>query len=64
MTFLGFLLLAQYPGCFFAQGKIHKEEAKAQWESVFAHELDGLPVLRVIITHMHPDHIGLAHWLC
>ena len=43
---------------------IHSDEAKAQWESVFAHELDGLPVLRVIVTHMHPDHIGLAHWLC
>jgi glyoxylase-like metal-dependent hydrolase (beta-lactamase superfamily II) len=43
---------------------IHKEEAKAHWEEIFAHELDGLPVLRVIVTHMHPDHIGLAHWLC
>jgi glyoxylase-like metal-dependent hydrolase (beta-lactamase superfamily II) len=43
---------------------IHKDEAKAQWEEIFAHELDGLPVLRVLVTHMHPDHIGLAHWLC
>ena len=43
---------------------IHKDEAKAQWEEIFAHELEGLPVLRVIVTHMHPDHIGLAHWLC
>lgn len=43
---------------------IHRDEAKAQWESVFAHELEGLPVLRVIVTHMHPDHIGLADWLC
>ena len=43
---------------------ITRDEAKAQWESVFAHELDGLPILRVIVTHMHPDHIGLAHWLC
>ena len=34
-----------------------------QWEEIIAHELDGLPVLRVIVTHMHPDHIGLAHWL-
>ena len=33
------------------------------WEQVFASQLDGLPVLRVICTHMHPDHIGLAHWL-
>jgi glyoxylase-like metal-dependent hydrolase (beta-lactamase superfamily II) len=43
---------------------IARDEAKAQWEQVFANELDGLPVLRVIVTHMHPDHIGLAHWLC
>ena len=43
---------------------ISKDESKAQWESVFANELDGLPILRVIVTHMHPDHIGLAHWLC
>jgi len=43
---------------------IHRDEAKAQWESIFANELEGSPVLRVIVTHMHPDHIGLAHWLC
>ncbi len=35
----------------------------AAWEQVFATQLDGLPVLRVLVTHMHPDHIGLAHWL-
>ncbi|HEY5582371.1 MAG TPA: MBL fold metallo-hydrolase, partial [Rhodoferax sp.] len=39
---------------------ISSEPAKAQWEQVFANELDGLPILRVIVTHMHPDHIGLA----
>lgn len=43
---------------------IARDEAKAQWEQVFQNELEGLPVLRVIVTHMHPDHIGLAHWLC
>ncbi len=43
---------------------ISKDEAKAQWERIFTHELEGLPVLRVIVTHMHPDHIGLAWWLC
>jgi glyoxylase-like metal-dependent hydrolase (beta-lactamase superfamily II) len=37
---------------------------RAAWEEVFATGLDGLPVLRVIVTHMHPDHIGSAHWLC
>jgi glyoxylase-like metal-dependent hydrolase (beta-lactamase superfamily II) len=43
---------------------ITRDEAKAQWEQVFATQLEGLPILRVIVTHMHPDHIGLAHWLC
>jgi glyoxylase-like metal-dependent hydrolase (beta-lactamase superfamily II) len=37
---------------------------RAAWESVFATALGGLPVLRVIVTHMHPDHIGSAQWLC
>ena len=42
---------------------IDNEGTRAAWEQVFANELRGLPVLRVICTHMHPDHIGLAHWL-
>ena len=37
---------------------------RAGWERIFATALGGLPVLRVIVTHMHPDHIGSAHWLC
>ena len=36
---------------------------RAAWEQVFATQLGGLPVLRVVVTHMHPDHVGLAHWL-
>lgn len=43
---------------------IDHAESRAQWEQVFESQLDNLPVLRVIVTHMHPDHIGLAHWLC
>lgn len=43
---------------------LHTEDSKAHWESVFTHALDGLPIVRVLATHMHPDHIGLAHWLC
>lgn len=37
---------------------------RGQWEKIFANFLEGLPVLRVLVTHMHPDHLGLAHWLC
>ena len=40
------------------------EETKLLWERVFAATLGGRPVKRVIVTHFHPDHIGLAGWLC
>ena len=42
---------------------ITSDATRSAWEQVFANELQGLPVHRVIVTHMHPDHIGLAHWL-
>lgn len=43
---------------------IANDPSRALWEQIFATELQGLPILRVIVTHMHPDHIGLAYWLC
>ena len=36
------------------------DRQKECWRSVFEKHLDGLPVTRVIATHMHPDHTGLA----
>ena len=51
------------PGWTIVDCGITNDTTREAWEQVFAHELDGLPVLRVIVTHMHPDHIGLAHWL-
>jgi glyoxylase-like metal-dependent hydrolase (beta-lactamase superfamily II) len=36
--------------------------AKALWEVLLAGPLSGRPVRRVIVTHHHPDHIGLAGW--
>ena len=42
---------------------IANDATRSGWESVFEGALDGLPVLRVIVTHMHPDHVGNAHWL-
>jgi glyoxylase-like metal-dependent hydrolase (beta-lactamase superfamily II) len=37
---------------------------KEAWRQIFAGPMKGLPLLRVVVTHMHPDHMGLAHWLC
>ncbi|MEY4696672.1 MAG: hypothetical protein RIT14_1100 [Pseudomonadota bacterium] len=35
---------------------------KAIWQGLLAGPLRGRPVRRVIVTHHHPDHIGLAGW--
>ncbi|HSX55581.1 MAG TPA: MBL fold metallo-hydrolase [Sphingomonas sp.] len=40
-------------------------EAVEAWRALFAAEpLAERPVGRVICTHFHPDHAGLAGWLC
>lgn len=38
-------------------------QAEAAWNTAFAHRLSGKPIKRVICTHMHRDHAGLAGWL-
>jgi len=37
--------------------------AREAWEAQFAGPLAGRTITRVICTHFHPDHIGLAGWL-
>jgi glyoxylase-like metal-dependent hydrolase (beta-lactamase superfamily II) len=37
---------------------------RANWEQLFASAMDNEPVLRVLATHCHPDHVGLSGWLC
>jgi len=38
------------------------KRGRAIWASVLAGPLAGKPVARVLVTHHHPDHIGLAGW--
>ncbi len=40
------------------------EGAKKVWHEVEEKLFKHAPVNRVIVTHMHPDHIGMAGWLC
>jgi len=41
---------------------IANEESKAIWQRVFD-TLGSRPITRIIGTHFHPDHVGLAGWL-
>lgn len=42
---------------------IRTNDTLRAWTQLFAGALGDVPVGRVICTHMHPDHIGLAGWL-
>ena len=33
------------------------------WRAILEGPLAGTPVTRILCTHMHPDHLGLAGWL-
>jgi len=35
----------------------------AAWNQVFAEALGGAAITRVFVTHMHPDHVGMAGWI-
>jgi len=39
------------------------ERTRDLWQGVFAADLDGRSIARVLVTHFHPDHMGNAHWL-
>ena len=43
---------------------LHTDIARERWEHIAANHLQGLPVVRLVCTHMHYDHAGLARWLC
>ena len=41
---------------------LSSKRGKAVWQGLMAVTLAGKPVTRLIVTHHHPDHVGLAGW--
>ncbi len=39
------------------------DSVAAAWREQFAHAPDQRRMTRVLVTHMHPDHVGMAGWL-
>jgi glyoxylase-like metal-dependent hydrolase (beta-lactamase superfamily II) len=40
------------------------EPTRSVWQALLAGPLAGRRLTRLIVSHFHPDHIGLAGWLC
>ena len=43
---------------------IDDHASRAAWDALLDGPLAGRKLTRIIATHFHPDHIGLAGWLC
>ncbi|MDJ0826372.1 MAG: MBL fold metallo-hydrolase [Rhodobacter sp.] len=41
---------------------VDSRRSRAIWTSLLDGPLRGAPVARVLVTHHHPDHVGLAGW--
>jgi glyoxylase-like metal-dependent hydrolase (beta-lactamase superfamily II) len=41
---------------------LHSSSTRALWEDILAGPLAGRPVARVVLTHHHPDHVGMVGW--
>ncbi|RBO53615.1 MBL fold hydrolase [Rhodovulum sp. BSW8] len=50
------------PGWTLVDTGLDTERTRAIWQTLLAGPLGGRPVRRVILTHHHPDHVGLAGW--
>lgn len=43
---------------------IYSGVTRKAWENIIGSELENAPLTRVLVTHLHPDHVGCAGWLC
>ncbi|MEE9347516.1 MAG: MBL fold metallo-hydrolase [Robiginitomaculum sp.] len=57
-------ILRDGPGWAIIDTGIGSKASKEIWKTVFSGMMKNKPVTKVICTHLHPDHTGLAGWLC
>lgn len=51
------------PGWTLVDTGLNSPETMKAWEQIVRDDLAGRPITRLIVTHMHADHAGLAGWL-
>src|ERR1700754_2350149 len=56
-------LLADGDGWTMVDAGFGNEESIAAWTTLFEGPLKGVKITRLIVTHSHPDHVGLAGWI-
>ncbi|MEM6709479.1 MAG: MBL fold metallo-hydrolase, partial [Pseudomonadota bacterium] len=60
LNHINLYLLEDVDGWWVVDTGLNLEEVTALWDEIFRTELGGKPVIAVLCTHFHPDHIGQA----
>ncbi|WP_207063232.1 MBL fold metallo-hydrolase [Motiliproteus sp. SC1-56] len=56
-------LLEDGEGWTLVDSGIGTDQVKSLWKALLDGPLAGRPLRRILVTHFHPDHVGLAGWL-
>jgi glyoxylase-like metal-dependent hydrolase (beta-lactamase superfamily II) len=57
-------LLADGEGWTLIDAGLSSGRTRERWQALLATSIFERPIRRLIATHFHPDHMGLASWLC
>ncbi|USG62915.1 MBL fold metallo-hydrolase [Sneathiella marina] len=63
LDYINLYLIEDENGWTMVDSGFNSELIKDLWEDIFRTKLKGKPVTRLICTHFHPDHMGLAGWI-
>lgn len=63
LAFINVWAIAEDGGWAIVDTGLGGEATRQTWRDAIAGPLEGKPVTRVFVTHLHPDHIGMAGWL-
>jgi glyoxylase-like metal-dependent hydrolase (beta-lactamase superfamily II) len=57
-------LLQDSDGWVIVDTGIYTKTTRDAWRNIFSGFMNNVPLTRVVVTHLHPDHVGCAGWLC
>ena len=63
LQFINVWAIADGEGWAVADTGMQTKDTAQGWRNAFAGVMGGKPVTRVFVTHMHPDHVGMAGWI-
>lgn len=63
LGFINVWALADESGMAIVDTGLQTKDTSQAWRTAFKGCLADRPITRVIVTHLHPDHVGLAGWM-